>query len=146
MKVVADTGPLLAAANRRDRALALAAALVTGLGRDLVVPAPVVVEVDHLLRSRVGPPAVRAFLAAIVAGEHTVVFSSPGLLRAAVAIDRRFADLDLGLADASVMALAERDSPPILTFDFEDFRATTPSTGFWHLVVDETRYRDAAGP
>lgn len=146
MKVVGDTGPLLAAANRRDQAHTLAVALVTELGRDLLVPSPVLVEVDHLLRSRIGPSAARAFLAAMVSGEHTVVFSSPGLFRAAVAIDRRFADLDLGLADASVMALAEREGLPVLTFDFEDFRATTPSTGYWRLVVDETRYRDALGP
>jgi hypothetical protein len=41
------------------------------------------------------------------------------------------------------MAVAERQKLPILTFDFEDFRATRPSRGFWRLVVDESRYQDA---
>lgn len=50
MRVVVDTGPLLAAANRRDQAHDLAVALVIELGRDLVIPSPVMVETDYLLR------------------------------------------------------------------------------------------------
>jgi predicted nucleic acid-binding protein len=143
VKVVADTGPLVAAVNRRDRAHGLAAALVTELGRDLLVPDPVLVEVDQLLRGRIRAEAARSFLGAIVAEEHSVVFLTPGLLRRAVEIDTQFADLDLGLADAAVMAIAERHRLPVLTFDFEDFRATRPSSGFWQLVVDENRYLEA---
>jgi predicted nucleic acid-binding protein len=143
LKVVADTGPLVAAANRRDRAHALAGAIVTQLGRDLLVPDPVVLEVDQLLRTRVGTHAARLFLRAMAFGEHSVVFLSPGLLRRAVEIDERFADLDLGLADAAVMAYAERHDLPILTFDFGDFRAAAPMGGYWRLVVDEARYAEA---
>ena len=58
-------------------------------------------------------------------------------------IDARFADLDLGFVDGCVMAVAERMQAPILTFDFEHFRATRPTHGFWRLVVDEARYADA---
>ena len=143
MKVVADTGPLVAAVNVRDEAHALAAALVTELGRDLIVLEPVVVEVDHLLRGRVGSGAARLFLDALVAGEHGVAFLTSALLRRAVELDARYADLDLGVADASIMAYAERHRLPILTFDFEHFRATAPARGQWRLVVDEARYRDS---
>lgn len=38
---------------------------------------------------------------------------------------------------------AERHGMPILTFDFEDFRATRPSRGYWRLIIDEGRYRSA---
>ena len=145
MRVVADTGPLVAAANRRDHAHRLAAVLVTELGRDLVVPLPVAVEVDQLLRARIGRRAAHAFLAALADGEHAVAFLTPTLLRRAVAFDRGYADLDLGLADGAVMALAERYQLPILTFDFRHFRGTRPQKGFWRLVVDETRYSDAGG-
>jgi uncharacterized protein len=124
---VADTGPLVAAANRRDRAHALAAALVTELGRGLLVPEPVIAEVDQLLRSRVGSRSARLFLEAIAAGEHTVVFGS--------------ADLQLGYTDAAVMAIAEREDLPVLTFDFGHFRAARPAHGYWRLVIDEHRYR-----
>jgi hypothetical protein len=136
---------LLAAANRRDQAHLLAAELVTRLGRDLIVPGPVIVEVDQLLRSRVGGHAARLFLGSLVAGEHSVAFLSAALLRRTAEIDARFADLGLGLVDAAVMALAERHRHPILTFDFEHFRAAPPQRGYWHLVIDESRYAKAVG-
>jgi uncharacterized protein len=145
VKVVADTGPLVAAANRRDDAHQLAATLVAELGRDLMVPSPVLAEVDHLLRARVGAHAARLFLEAVATGAHAVGYLTPALLRKAVAIDARFASLDLGLVDASVMALAEREQLPVLTFDFEDFRAAPPTAGSWQLVIDEGRYLDAIG-
>ena len=116
---------------------------MTQLGRDLLVPDPVIVEVDQLLRARVGAHAARLFLGAIADGEHTTTFLSAGVLRRAVAIDARFADLGLGFTDATVMAIAERDRLPILTFDFEHFRAAPPASGYWQLVVDEARYREA---
>jgi predicted nucleic acid-binding protein len=103
----------------------------------------VVVEVDQLLRSRIGGHAARLFLASLAAGEHVVAFSSVTLLRRAAEIDARFADLGLGFADASVMALAERRGHPILTFDFEHFRAAPPPNGYWRLVIDESRYARA---
>jgi predicted nucleic acid-binding protein len=101
----------------------------------------VIVEVDQLLRSRVGGHAARLFLGAIAAGEHTVVNLSPLLLRRAVELDAAFADLELGYADGAVMAVAERNRLPVLTFDFEHFRATHPVDGFWQLVIDEHRYQ-----
>jgi uncharacterized protein len=142
VKVVADTGPLVAAANRRDEAHLLAAALVVALGRNLVIPTPVLVEVDQLLRSRVGAASARLFLSAASTGAHEVTSLSPGPLRRAVEIDARHGDLDLGLVDASVMAVAEQHGLPILTFDFADFRAAPSRSGPWELVVDEARYAE----
>jgi predicted nucleic acid-binding protein len=108
--------PLVAAANRRDRAHGIVAALVTELGRELVIPGPVLVEVDQLLRARVGAGPARLFLDAIAAGEHPVAFLSAGLMRRAIEIDARFADLDLGLVDGCVMAI-ERVEPGALWFE-----------------------------
>jgi uncharacterized protein len=117
---------------------------VTELGRDLLVPEPVIVEVDQLLRSRIGSHVARLFLQALAAGEHSVISISPALLRRAAELDARFADLDLGYTDAAVMAIAERENLPVLTFDFEHFRATRPTHGFWQLVIDEHRYQQHA--
>jgi uncharacterized protein len=137
VRVVVDTGPLVAAANRRDQAHDLAAALVTELGRDLIIPSPVLVEVDHLLRARVAVESARSLLRAVVAGEHTVAYLTPELLRRATEIDERFEALDLGFTDAAVMAVAEREQVPVLTFDFEDFRAAPSEQGPWRLIVQE---------
>lgn len=119
--------------------------MVTALGRSLLVPEAVIVEVDQLLRSRVHASVARLFLAALADGEHKVVTGSPGTLRRAVAIDAQFADLSLGYTDVIVMAIAERDHLPILTFDFQHFTATHPANGHWQLVIDERRYQQHAG-
>ncbi len=144
--MVCDTGPLVAAANRRDRAHELAVGLVSALGRDLIVPLPVIVEVDQLLRARLDSRAAQLFLSAISGGEHSIAFLTPALVRRATEIDRRFGALDLGFTDASLMAVAERGGHPVLTFDFDDFRAAPPDTGHWQLVVDEARYHEATRP
>lgn len=145
MIVVADTGPLVAAAHTRDEANALAAELLTNLGSDLIVLDTVATETDHLMRSRVGAHAGRAFLASLTSGQLKRGELTQPLLRRAAELDARYADLDLGLADASVMAYAEHHRLPILTFDFEHFRATRPARGYWKLVIDETRYRAETG-
>lgn len=141
MPVIADAGPLLAGLNRRDEAHALAATLIGLSGRDLVVPDPVIVEVDHLARRHLGDDSARRFLQAMASGAYTRGVLTPTLFAEAVAIDRHYADLGLGVADASVMALAAATGHPILTFDFTDFRAAPPrSGGAWPLVIDEARY------
>lgn len=85
----------------------------------------------------------RLFLGATAAGWHPVVYLTATVLRRAMANEAFFASIDLGFVDACVMAEAERRQLPVLTFDFEDFRATRPAQGAWELVVDEARYREA---
>lgn len=140
--IVADTGVVLAAADRRDQAHRLAGALLAAGGRDIGVPDPVIVELDYLLRARLGARAARAFLEDLAAGVHTRLQLTAGVFGRAVEIDSRYADLDLGLVDAAVMAVAEEHDAPILTFDFTDFRAAPPlGGGSWRLVVSEAEYR-----
>ena len=137
MRVVADTGPLVAAADRSASAHPLAADLVQALGRDLLLLDVVLAETDYMLRARVGSTSARGLLDAVAAGTHTAAFLSPGLLRRAAELDAHYADLELGFVDAAVMAYAERHRLPILTFDFRDFRATGSESGPWRLVLSE---------
>jgi predicted nucleic acid-binding protein len=143
VRAVADSGPLIAAANRGDEAHRLAASLVAAFGRELLVLDTVIVEVDHLLRTRAGAHAARSFLRSLVDGQHAVEYLGPHLLHRAADFDLQYADLGLGIVDGSVMAYAERHRLPILTFDFEHFRATRPETGYWQLIVDEARYQES---
>ena len=49
--IVCDTGPIVSAVNRGERRRhRFASALLARLGRDVIVPWPVMVEVDLLLR------------------------------------------------------------------------------------------------
>lgn len=142
-KIVIDTGPLVSAIDRRDDAHEIAAPLIARLSRDAVVPTPVLVEVDHILSSRAGGSAARAFLKATAGGEREIAYLTAGLVRRAVELDNRYADLSLGFVDTCVMAIAERHELPILTFDFRDFRATESASGPWRMALDENAYRRA---
>ena len=123
-KILVDTGPLVSALDGRDSAHSIAGPLLARLRRQALVPTPVLAEVDHFVRSRVGGPAARTFLKSVVGGTFEIAYLSAGLLRRAGELDRRYADLDLGLSDTCLMAIAERHELPILTFDFADFSNT----------------------
>ena len=146
MAVVADSTPLIAAASRTDAFHLLAKRLVAAAGRELIVPEPVVAEVDWMLRDRVDTPTARRFLRALVSGAQQRWTLSPSVFAAACAIDEAYADLDLGIVDASVMAVATATDSPILTFDFAHFRAAAPKRGrAWRLMVDEAEYEKWRG-
>jgi predicted nucleic acid-binding protein len=141
MKVLIDTGPLVSALDKDDPAHTIASNVLDRLRRSAIVPSPVMVEVDHLARKRVGDEAARRFLKAVARGAHEVAYMTSGLMRRAVEMDAKYADLSLGLVDASVMAIAERHQMPIFTFDFTDFRATESADGPWRLAIDEHAYQ-----
>ena len=144
MRVVCDTAPLIAAADRRSSVHRLAGGLIQELGRNLVLLDVVLVECDYLLRARVGTTSARRLLQAVVGGAHSSAFLSPGLLRRATELDSGYHDLGLGLVDASVMAYAERHDLPVLTFDYRHFRATESKRGPWRLLVSEEQLARAA--
>ena len=84
----------------------------------------------------------RAFLRSVDAGRYERIVLTSSLFSRAIEIEARYASLDLGIVDASVMAIAEAEDAPILTFDFEAFRAAPPTRGgAWRLVVSEAEYR-----
>ncbi|MEX0972069.1 MAG: PIN domain-containing protein [Solirubrobacterales bacterium] len=137
MQIVIDTGPLVSALDKSDPAHQMASTALRRLRRMGVVPSPVMIEVDHLARNRLGGDAARRFLKTVVGGSHEIAYMTSGLMRRAVEVDRKYASLGIGLVDASVMAIAERHSLPILTFDFRDFRATESADGPWRLAIGE---------
>lgn len=107
MPVLLDTGILYAYYDRSDAWHRRAAALVRGEEDALIVPAPVIPEVDHLLGLRLGRKARQVFYRGLSEG-YFVVVDVPSDRYARVAeIDRQFADLDLGFVDAAVVTIAE---------------------------------------
>lgn len=102
------------------------------------IPETVLVEVDHLSRKhRPHDPPVLHLVDAISAGEHALAVADQELLEQAAALDRGFADLQLGLTDAIVATLAARHREPVFTPDFRDFRAITVEGHPLELVVAE---------
>ena len=130
MTLVVDAAPLVALADAREPRRQEILEMLRSEPGALVVPAPVTAEVDHLLGRRFGPPARRAFLEDLAARRY----ESPALdgrdYAAALELDRRYADLDVGLADLSIVVLAARlGTRRILTFDERHFRALRPLQG-----------------
>jgi uncharacterized protein len=145
MKILVDTAPIVAAAYQNDSAHQMAKTAMMRLRRNAVLPSPVLVEADHLIRGRAGASAARAFLQSIAEGTHEVIYLTAGLMRRATELDAKYADLNLGFVDACVMAIAERHKMPIFTFDFRGFRATESADGPWRLAVDEHLYEREIG-
>lgn len=107
MTVLLDTGIVYAYYDRHDAWHQRARRLIEGESRGLLLPGPVIPEVDWLLGRRVGAKGRLTFYAGIVEGYFLVAdLPRTGFARVAE-LNRRFADLDLGFVDASIVALAE---------------------------------------
>ncbi|HEY1834318.1 MAG TPA: PIN domain-containing protein, partial [Solirubrobacteraceae bacterium] len=97
---------------------------------ELLVPAPTTAEVDYLLGQRFGLDARRGFLTDLARGRFTVASLERIDYETIVELDKKYADLNLGLADCALVALAARyETTRILSFDERHFRAVTPLSG-----------------
>jgi predicted nucleic acid-binding protein len=140
--LIVDAAPLVALGDSRDPLHATVGDVLRAEGGDLVVPAPVSAEVDYLIRRRGTPAAARAFLRDVASGRFRVEGLTADEHGTVARLDEQYADLDLGLADLSVVILAHRfRTTRLLTFDERDFRAVTPLSGgsFMLLPRDATR-------
>ena len=107
MPVLLDTGILYAYYDRSDAWHARALLLVRAEAHGLIVPAPVIPEVDHLLGHRLGAKARLAFYRGFSDGDYVVADLPHDRYGRVADLNRRFVDLDLGFVDAAVVAIAE---------------------------------------
>ena len=86
-------------------------------------------EVDYLVSKLLNATAARLFLGDIARGEYHVEWGRQEDVRRANELTRQYADLELGLVDAAVMAVAERlSAQTIATFDRRHFGAVILQT------------------
>jgi predicted nucleic acid-binding protein len=126
--LILDTGPLLAALDAADPDHAACAALLVDADEDLVVPGLVLAELDYWCHERLGVDAWLVFLEDVVRGAYRV--EPPALvdLERCATLQRRHADLGLGVVDASVVALAERlGERRVATLDHRHFAVVRPA-------------------
>jgi uncharacterized protein len=107
MSVLLDTGIVYAYYDRSDRWHARARTLIVAEQRGLILPAPVIPEIDHLLGVRLGPKSRQTFYAGIAEGAYLVVDLPQNAYARVADLNRRFDDLSLGFVDAAIVALAE---------------------------------------
>ena len=130
MALIADSGAIYALYDARDRHHAAVAEAVDEERETIIIPMAILAEIDYLLRVRLGSRAVSRFLEGIKVGGFTLEpFTGADVVRGQALLER-YADLDLGLADTSVIAAAERlNSRRILTVDERHFRAVRTAGG-----------------
>jgi predicted nucleic acid-binding protein len=88
-----------------------------------IVPATVLVELDHFIRQRLHAVAHAAFLRDITDGAYFVEELRREDYARVRQICAKYSDADIGLVDASVVAIAERlNEPKIATLDHRHFR------------------------
>ncbi len=106
--------------------------------RTRYVPGLVLAEVDYFLRYE--RRAMQMFMRDVVRGAFTYAPPTPDHLARAMEVDRCYADLGLGLVDASLVALAESlDVRRLATRDVRHFVAVRLRNGrSFELVVDPT--------
>ena len=122
--IVLDTSGLLAAIDSsQHRHEAAAGALRESAGPLLLSPF-VLAELDYLITTRISGTAARALLDQVAAGVNRLEPMDANDVMAATEVMDRYAGLQLGLADASLVVLADRyGTSDILTLDERHFRA-----------------------
>jgi len=128
MALVLDTGPLLAALDRSDPDHASCAALIDAASEDLVVPSLVLAELDYWCHERLGVSVWLTFLEDVIAGAYRVEHPVGADLERCRELQERYADLRLGVVDASVVALVERlGEHRVATLDHRHFAVVRPA-------------------
>lgn len=127
MALVLDTGPLYAALDRHDAHHQSARALLQATRERLVIPAPVLVEVDYLLTRRQRPDGMIHLLDDINAGAYSIEELQYDDCARVIAILRHYADANVGFVDAAVLAVVERlNEPKLATLDHRPFGLLQP--------------------
>ena len=128
--IIADTSGLLALFNRREPAHDAVRTIVEAESDPLVVSPFVVAELDSLVGDRLGVEAELLVLEELAGGAYDLPACDGDDLRTAASLVRRYADLHLGVADASLIVLAARyRTRTVLTLDHRHFAALRPLDG-----------------
>jgi predicted nucleic acid-binding protein len=121
--IVLDTSGLLAAIDASQRQHQAAADALRAAEPPYLLSPFVLAELDYLLATRVSSAAATAFLGEVARGAYQLEPMAAGDVDDALEVIRRHEGLELDVADASVVVLADRHSTDaLLTLDERHFR------------------------
>jgi predicted nucleic acid-binding protein len=125
--LIFDTGPLYASLDRSDADHQACRRLIVESHEPLIVPAPVLVEVDYWIQVRLHPGVLVALLDDIAHGAYIVEDLLPQDYRRVLEVCDRYADPHIGFVDAAILAIVERlDEPKLATLDRRRFGMLRP--------------------
>lgn len=130
MALILDAGALYAQADRNDPSHEAVAGILENERGSLITSEVAVAEADFLIMTRLGADVELAFLDDLAEGTFICECLTRRELGIARYIARRYRDLELGLADTSLMVLAGKHrTTRIATFDERAFRTVPPIQG-----------------
>lgn len=139
--ILVDSSGLLAAIDSSQRDHDLAARALRAAEPPFLLSPFVLAELDYFLATRIGSGAEVALLQEVAAGAYQLEPFDRGDVTAALEVVRKYADIAIGLADASLVVLADRHAASdVLTLDERHFRAVRRGNGqaFRLLPADQT--------
>ncbi len=127
--IVLDTSVVLAFMDRRDSYHDAVVSWMQADDHELATTPLVVAELDHLVFRQGGLAAARALREDLDSGAYLLEWW-PDAIHETIALARRHESMQLGLTDASLLALAARlRTTSIATLDERHFRAVKPVWG-----------------
>lgn len=128
--IILDTSGLLSAIDASQRHHAACAEILAEATRPLVLSPFVLAELDSLLATQVDGQAQLALVDEVARGVYRLESFSAHDVAVAGDVMRRYANLAIGLADASIVVLAQRHGTrDVLTLDERHFRAVRAADG-----------------
>lgn len=128
--MIVDTSALLAFFDTDEPDHDAVSAVLGEATEPLVVSPYVVAELDYLVASRLGVSAELAALSELAGGAWDLPAIGPEELGQACSMIERYADQQIGVADASIVVLAARyRTRTIVTLDRRHFAVVRPLTG-----------------
>jgi predicted nucleic acid-binding protein len=125
--LILDAGPLFASLDRRDADHRICRSLIESATETLIIPGPVLPEVDYLISSRLHPGVLVSFLQDITGGAFQIVELEPPDYPRVLELCERYADSDIGFVDAAVLAILERlNESKLATLDQRHFGILRP--------------------
>jgi uncharacterized protein len=122
--ILLDTSGLLSALDANQSRHREAAASLSSARPPLLLSPFVLAELDYLIATRVGLAARDSLLEEVTRGAYALEPMTAKDIASAHTVIRRYADLGISLADASIVVLARRHRVhDVLTLDERDFRA-----------------------
>ena len=127
MALILDTGPLYASLDRSDADYVACRRLIEAADEPLVIPTPVVVEVDYWVHVRLHPGIFVSLLDDILSGAYRLEEPETADYRRIRELCDSYDDSDIGFVDAAVLAIVERlNEPKLATLDHRHFQVLRP--------------------
>jgi predicted nucleic acid-binding protein len=127
LALILDTGPLFAFLDRRDAAHAVCARLLQNADEPLLIPAPVLPELDYWIGRNLGNRTRLAFLDDVIARNFLIQDLLPEDYARVHELIARYDDSDIGFVDAAVLAIVERlNEPKLATLERRHFGLMRP--------------------